>query len=380
MEATQVASSNKNAYVPWYKDAVSAYDRWVDAQSVPIHEGYLVPDLRALELGPWTERECSGAILKLAGQEGVSEVRVSEIPAGKTLPPLKFGFDELVYVADGRGLTTVSSAEGGPSKSFEWQTHSMFVIPRHHYHQFSNLHGERPARLLHYNYLPFVMDAVPDASFFLDNAHLAPAMDSDALANLYSEAKASHRERPGGGTSFQWNGNFFPDMLAWDKFSSGDARGYASQLVGMRFPNSPITAHMAVFPPFTYKKAHRHGPGVVIIVLSGEGFSVMWSEDGKKEFLRWEAGSVFVPPNRWFHQHFNASGTPARYLALHSAPSILGYSEKVEDRARDQIEYTAEDPWIRQTFEAELARRGLKSEMPETLYRDPSLSGAAVGH
>ena len=50
----------------------------------------------------------------------------------------------------------------------------------------------------------------------------------------------------------------------------------------------------------------------------------------------------------------------------------------VEDLARDQIEYTDEDPQIRETFEAELARRGLKSQMPEPLYRDRDFRGAAV--
>jgi oxalate decarboxylase/phosphoglucose isomerase-like protein (cupin superfamily) len=368
---TATATSASKAHVPWYKDAVSAYDRWVAAQGIPVHEGHHVSDLRTLPLGAWPERGCSGAFLKLAGQEAVSEARVSEIAPGQTLPPLKFGFDELVYVVDGRGLTTVWREDGGPSTSFEWQTHSLFLIPRHYRHQFSNVQGERPARLFHYNYLPFVMDAIPDASFYFENGYVGPAPDAGSLSDLYSEAKAIHRDGPGGGTRLLWVGNFFPDMLAWDKFSSGDQRGFASHLVGMRYPNSPLTSHMAVFPPFTYKKAHRHGPGVVIIVLAGEGFSVMWPEDQEdKSLLRWQAGSVFVPPNRWFHQHFNASGTPARYLALHSAPSILGYGERVEDLARDQIEYTDEDPWIRQTFEGELASRGLRSEMPDALYHD----------
>ena len=372
MQTTQSRSTN-NGNVPWYKDAVSAYDRWVASQDIPVYDGDHIADLKSLELGAWPERGGSAAFLKLAGQDAVSETRVGEIAAGQTLAPVKLGFDELVYVVDGRGLTTVWRDEGEPATSFEWQTHSLFLLPRHHFHQLSNAQGHRPARLLHYNYLPFVMDAVPDISYHLHSNYTPSAMEASPLAELYSEAKAIPRTRPGGDTSLLWRGSFFPDMLAWDKLSSGDNRGFASHLVSMRLPQTPITSHLAVFPPFTYKKAHRHGPGVVIIVLSGEGFSIMWEEGREKTFIPWKAGSVFVPPNRWFHQHFNAGSTPVRYLALHSAPSILGYSERVEDLARDQIEYTDEDPWIRQTFEAELAKRGLQSAMPESIYHDRSM-------
>ena len=83
----------------------SAYDEWIESIGVPIHEGYYVEDIRKLELGPWAERGCNAAFLKLAGQEGVSEARVTEIPAGQTLPRLKAGFDEIVYVLEGGGMS-----------------------------------------------------------------------------------------------------------------------------------------------------------------------------------------------------------------------------------------------------------------------------------
>jgi hypothetical protein len=46
--------------------------------------------------------------------------------------------------------------------------------------------------------------------------------------------------------------------------------------------------------------------------------------------------------------------------------------ERITNRASDQIEYPDEDPWIRQKFESELAKKGLTSLMPDEAYRDPS--------
>jgi hypothetical protein len=49
-----------------------------------------------------------------------------------------------------------------------------------------------------------------------------------------------------------------------------------------------------------------------------------------------------------------------------------GHAEKVEDRAKDQIEYVNEDKWVREKFESELAKRGLTSLMPAQAYNDPN--------
>ena len=39
----------------------------------------------------------------------------------------------------------------------------------------------------------------------------------------------------------------------------------------------------------------------------------MWPEGEEKVIVPWQEGSVFVPPNRWFHQHFNVGDAPGRY-------------------------------------------------------------------
>jgi hypothetical protein len=349
----------------------SAYDHWIKSQGIPIHQGYYIEDVRTVKVGWWEERQCYGAFIKLAGQEGISEARVTEIPPGKTLPPCRFTLDEAVYVADGRGVSSVWADNGKGKKTFEWQKHSMFLIPRNHYHQMTNMQGEKPVRLLHYNYLPLGMTIYPDPKFFFNNPYVDLNLMSTHDGEFYSEAKVM---RSGQGINQSqrdfWYGNFFPDMRNWDRLQYQTGRGGGSRVVHIRFPNTPICSHMSVFPARSYKKAHRHGPGVIIVIPTGEGYSIMWQQGKEKVIIPWHEGSVFVPPNRWFHQHFNVDSAPARYLALRTPKGLSGYSERVEDRVNDQIEYPDEEPWIREKFEAELAKKGVKSLMPEEAYRN----------
>ena len=345
------------------------YDYWMESTGIPIHTGFFIEDLRHVEVDWWDERQCKSAFIQLMGQEGVSSTRITEIPPGESTKPLKFALDEVVYVVDGRGLTTIWYDASSGKKSFEWQQHSMFVIPHGCHHSFSNMQGDKPVRLLHYSYLPLALSAVPDPDYFFDNPYLGP----DGLSSqeeFYSEAKLVQMPKAdeGLGLSAFWYGNFFPDMKAWDKLDANARRGAGGKSVFIQFPDSEVTAHMSVFAPQTYKKAHRHGPGRAIIIPAGEGYSIMWEEGKEKIVCPWHECSMLVPPNRWFHQHFNAGGSMARYLALHPPMQVPGHAEKVEDRAKDQIEYPDEDVFIRKKFEEELSKRGVKSIMPDEAY------------
>ncbi|HEY7062783.1 MAG TPA: cupin domain-containing protein [Chloroflexota bacterium] len=370
MESTTApyAAAALGSATPSYWSDQYPHDLWMEEQGIPIHRGYFIEDLRTVELGWWEARQCQAAFIQLLGQQGVSEARVSEIPPGATLPPAHLGIDEVVYVVEGRGTTTVWAGDGG-RKTFEWQKHSLFLLPHNCHHQFTNMQGDRPVRLLHYNYLPVAL-MTQDAEMFVEQAPERARLGGPD-GEFYSEAKAIQEvggRRMQGRTLNFWYGNFFPDMQAWDKLNPLQRRGAGGHSVQIQFPRSQMSCHMSVFPTGTYKKAHRHGPGRVIVIPAGEGYSILWEEGRDKIVAPWHEGSVFVPPEKWFHQHFNLGGIPARYLALHPIKQFYGHAEKVEDRARDQIEYVDEDPFIRDKFESELARRGLQSAMPAEAY------------
>ncbi len=358
--AQAVQNTSKSSGMP--------YDDWMESQGIPIYRGYYIEDLRTIPLSWWELRGSNSAFIQLDGMQGINEARVSEIPAGESMRPLKFALDEIVYVLEGRGLTTVWH-ESGPKRTFEWQKHSMFLLPKGHHFQLSSTQGDQPARLLHYNYLPVAMSAIDDPTFFFNNPHTGQALEH--MDELFAEAKVlTGQDNMGAGNV--WYGNFFPDMRAWDKLDALKTRGAGGHVVFVRFAGSLLHAHMSVFPSRTYKKAHRHGPGRAIVIPAGEGFSIMWREGDEKVVVPWHEASLFTPPNRWFHQHFNVGDAPGRYLAFHPLPQFGGFSETVEDQARDQIEYPYEESWIRQKFEGELAQRGITSQMPEEAYKDPN--------
>jgi oxalate decarboxylase/phosphoglucose isomerase-like protein (cupin superfamily) len=352
--------------------AYAYYDRWIESLDLPIYKGYYVEDLRTIGLGRWDERGVDAAFLQLAGQQGVTGSYVTEIRPAASTPPFRVAVDECVYVLQGLGITTVEGQDGA-RRSFEWGKHAMFLLPANHTYQISNTSGTEPIRLLHASYLPLAMSVVPNPDFFFNN----PVIDTGRLAGspeqeFYASAQATSRGNgTGRGVRQAWIGNFFPDMRAWDKLVPFFGRGAGGTAVFVDFPGSPMSAHMSVFPPMSYKKGHRHGPGFIIVIPVGEGYSIMWPEGGEKVVIPWHEASCFVPPARWFHQHFNVSTHPDRYLAIHPPRGLSGTGERVEG-ASNQIEYPDEDPFIRQKFEAELDKRGLKSVMPAQAYADPN--------
>jgi len=353
----------------------SPYDRYIESTGVPVYRGYAIEDARTVPVGPWEERECNAAFAVLAGQKDVSEVRITEVPPGVTTRPVKFSLDEVVYVVEGRGLTTIWAGDG-PKKTFEWSKRSIFVIPGGCTYQLSNMQGHEPVRLMHYSHLPTAMMLRPEPEFYFDNAFVQPdrIYNGDTFAAATAMESTDERARALGRPV--WYGNFFPDMAAWDKLDTYQERGAGGHHVTIRFAGSSIPSHMSVFPPGSYKKAHYHGPGVVIIIPAGEGYSVMWpAAGGERIVVPWHEASVFVPPARWYHQHFNVGSTPARYLAFH-APHMYGGDPLRRGGPNSNIEYPDEDRWIREHFAEELAERGLKSEMPPECYTDPNYQWA----
>ena len=350
---------------PYY--GVFPYHDFVKEEGIPVHEAYAV-DCHTLAVEPWERLGGLGAYIHLVGRSDYLSAYVVEIPPGGQLNVEQHMHDELMHVISGRGATVIEEPNG-KKHSFEWGPNSIFGIPLNAKHQLFNGSGTEPARLAAVTDLPIIFNIFHRKEFIFDN----PFVDTGELygdeEGFYAhEAHAIQREN--GRT--EWYGNFFPDLTIWDNLTEYGGPGRLALSGGITFPQSAHRPGLMVLPSRRYRAAHRHGPGVTIIgIQEARGFVVMWPPGGGPDdyiLTPWQEGSVFVPPNMWYHQHINSGPLENRQLRLFPPRPIMNYSFV---DPKQWIPFTEEDPWIRQKFEEDLANQNLTSLMPEEAYVNP---------
>jgi hypothetical protein len=347
----------------------SPYQKWAEAQGVPIIRDFYIENLRTVPLQPWAWRGGKGAIINLIGTGDVNEAYLSEILPGGTLKPLRMMYEETVFVVEGYGSTAIWNDEN-KKVTFEWGPGSLFSPPLNTWRQHFNGSGEKPARLMAVTSAPPVMTLYRNMEFVFNN-HFAFNDRFDADAESFSGAGVAY-ERKG---RHVWDTNVVSDVRTLGLFSSAK-RGAGGSNIQIELAENSMAVHISEFPVGTYKKAHRHGPGAHVIIIGGEGYSLMWPEGEEPKRFDWRDGTVIVPPERWFHQHFNTGGKPARYLAIRTGGAKFGRPwgknygiEESVKNGGDQIEYQDEDPNIRRIFEEALAKNGVKSGMDAVIAK-----------
>jgi oxalate decarboxylase/phosphoglucose isomerase-like protein (cupin superfamily) len=338
----------------------SPYTRWVAGEGLDIVSGFYIKDLRALELKPWARRGGRGVFINHDASRTSNDCYVCEIPAGGSLAPQRQLFEEMILILDGRGSTTVWN-EAGQRVTFEWQAGSMFAIPLNAWHQHFNLSGREPAKFVSSTNLPPVINLYDDPGFVFGTAR-----DFPQRFNGEADYFAPKEERNG----LLLDTNFVTDTVHL-RLAEAKERGAGGGHLRFSMAKGSMNSHISQFPVGTYKKGHRHGPGAHVIILSGSGYSLMWPEGEEPQRFEWQTGSLIIPPTMWFHQHFNTSPDPARYLAFkHESVSIRNaqgvpkawISRRV---GGDQIDYADERPEIRDMFAKSLAQAAITPHMDD---------------
>ena len=335
------------------------YTRWIKAEGLEIIPALYVRNLRTVDVKPWARRGGNAVFVNHDASRVSNDSYVMEIPAGKKLEPHRQLFEEMILILEGRGSTTVWNNEG-KRITFEWKAGSLFSIPLNCWHQHFNGSGKDTARYVGVTNAPSVMNLYDDVNFIFNTSY-----DFKGRFNGEPDYFTPKAEKKG----FLLATNFVADAVNLPLISAKE-RGAGGGHIRFNMSGG-MPSHISQFPVGTYKKAHCHGPSAHVIILSGEGFSLMWHEGQEPQRFDWQVGTLIVPPNRMFHQHFNTGPSPARYLAFKHEVASLRNSQGVpvawisQRIGGDQIDYADEKPEIRAMFADALARHGVAPKMDD---------------
>jgi len=334
------------------------YLRFVRGEGLDIISAQYVPDLCTVELKPWPRRGegTKGVFINHEASRTSNDCYVCEIAPGKKLAPQHHLYEEMIMILAGRGSTTVWN-NAGARVTFEWKAGSIFAVPLNCWYQHFNGPGQEVVRLVGVTNFPSVMNLYEEPEFVFN-------FDYD-FKNRFS-GEPDYFSAKGEQIGFLLQTNFVADAINLPLITAKE-RGAGGGHIRFNMAKGSIASHISQFPVGTYKKAHAHGPGAHVIVLTGEGYSLMWPEGEEPKRFDWKYGTLIVPPNAWFHQHFNSGPVPARYLAFkHSSPRnsqgvpLSWISRRL---GGNQIDYADERQLVRQMFSDALAKHGLTPRM-----------------
>ena len=350
-------------------DYKSPYERWKESEGLPTIRGYFVENLMNVELTPWESRNGLGVFINLEGTGGFNDSYVCEIPPGQSLTPVKHIYEDSVFILKGRGATTVWIDEN-KKQTFEWHERSYFAVPPNAWYQHHNVSGTEPARFVGMTSAPRIIDSFKSLDFVFNNPYV--------FADRFSEEDGYFQEKERPSDKRPWATNFVADVMAYNampnvvdaRAESSTGRPSVNTTQSFDMVNATMHSHSSSWPIGTYKSGHRHGPGIHIVILRGQGYTLMWQEGKPVERIDWGPGSMFVPPEMWFHQHFNVGAEPTLFLAIgwgSDKPKAGGkqYLDVSAEEGGDRILYQDEDPSIHRDYEAALAKAGVTCRMGE---------------
>jgi hypothetical protein len=346
------------------------YLDWTEREGVPIIEDFGI-DLLKIPTSRWARFGVDGSIAHLKGRGDFVSIFLLDLAPGAATSPQKHLYEEVVYVLSGYGSTTVETAGGGKA-SFEWGPKSLFALPLNARYQHFNTSGRERARLASVNNLCLQLNLFHNEAFIFDNPYEFPER-AGATSHFSGEGEFVP-VRPGRN---MWETNFVPDLSAFE-LKTWTERGAGGSNMMFVLADGTMHAHTSQMPVGTYKKAHRHGPDFHVFAVTSHGYSLLWY-DITKDLVRvdWQHGVVFAPPDQMFHQHFNTSPDPARYLAVAFGGLRYPFTESKRHvfRGMDvnvaqggcQIEYEDQNERIHRIYMTELAKHGVQSRMGKFL-------------
>ncbi len=385
--------AGENAGLGNFKRPQMPYDRFMEAEGIPVYRGIGVKNVRDLPLKPWKRLGGKGSYVQLYGTEGLWGMYVVEVPGAGALNVERHMYEKVVLVLDGRGTTEVWQEGQSKRHVFEWAKGSMFTIPLNANHRFVNA-ASSPALMLCGTSAPNVMNLIDNKDFIFN----CPFSFKDRFSGAEDFFKPNDDIEPDPirGLAMRKT-NLIPDVvnaeLPLDNRRSPGYRRMEPQMANNRF-----YTWVGQHETGRYSKAHKHASAAVLICLKGGGYTYTWPESlgtqpwaaGKADkILRQDyepGGMVSAAPmsGDWFHQHFGTSKEGLRVTAWHGpnnqrarkagipGEALMDYGAIDLNKGGSAIPYHQEDPAIRKEFSEALKADGVANRMEAKWYEGAS--------
>ena len=369
----------------------TGYELFMEEEGIPIYSGIIgVENIRNVELKPWDRLGGNGAFLYLDSLEGIKGMYVLEVPGGGQTNPERHLYHEFYLVFEGHGTTETWIEGSNEKKIFEWQPGSLFYLPPNVMHRLVNATKERVLILATTN-APPLYNMIRDRDFIFKNDYIFQAhySDDDGFYKYDDKIYAVPNNKRA-----QARTNFYPDIINAElPLDNQRMPGYRRIQPAFRGFEHDHNGFISQYPIGRYSRGHHHAAGAVLVCLRGAGYTFNWPrehgitpwKDGLGDNVRTlhyvQGGLVAAAPGggTWFHQHFPVSEGPFRVINYWGGPTPTpldslnretGMSNNLNiEEGGGSIGYSKEDPYIRKTFEEELAKVGQKSTMPDELYK-----------
>ena len=385
--------AGENAGFGTFNRPLMPYDRFMEAEGVPVYRGIGVRRMQDLPLVPWKRLGGRGSYIQLYGNEGLWGMYVVEVPGTGALNVERHLYEKVVLVIEGRGSTEVWQEGQNKPHVFEWQKGSLFTIPLNTFHRLVNA-ASAPALLLCGTTAPNVMNVIDNTDFIFN----CPFNFTDRFSGQDNFFKPNDDIEPDPirGLAMRRT-NLIPDAvnseLPLDNRRSPGYRRVEPQMAHNRF-----YLWIAQHETGRYSKAHKHASAAVLICLKGKGYTYTWPEalgttpwkDGHGDkVLRQDyepGGMVSAAPmsGDWFHQHFGTGKEGLRVTAWHGpnnqrarkpgrpGEKIMDYGAIDLKKGGSAIPYHEEDPAIRKEFAEALKAEGVTGRMDPKWYEGES--------
>ncbi len=361
------------------------YQKWKELQGLRTIYGFSAPNIYTAELTPWEARGGSGVFINLDGSAGFNDAYLYELAPKESSAPIKHIYDELIFVLSGRGATTVWN-DPKKAQTFEWAKGSYFAMPPNAWHQHFNVSGDEPARYFAMTAAPRVIDTFKSLDFVFNNSHVFTDFFNDEEGFF----KESERQTGSTGAFSSWRTNFIANV--WDhqpkqRTSAEEIEALARASAGIRRSSmgsggERVGANALMLggavqagltfgsQPGVHTSPHRHGPGIHVTTIGGHGYSMLTSPAGDQTVrVDWGPGTVFVPPEGWWHAHYVVGPEPWDWLKVgwgSEKPKPGGgsydYSRSPKEGG-DRLYWDEVDPAVHLQFEEECVKVGVKCLM-----------------